>query len=138
MEAQPNIRGRGALENPANRFDRLHVAVEVDIVADGVEQEVLLALAERLVIRLPCIDSSRSGWAKPPSGLSAAEWMRIREVFVWVSMSSDLAPSSMTIETHPPGEMTSFTKKAVSDIIGPQPASYQPTEPSSNSTCRWP
>lgn len=30
MEAQPNIRGRGALENPANRFDRLHVAVEVD------------------------------------------------------------------------------------------------------------
>ena len=30
MEAQPNIRGRGALENPANRFDRLHVAVEAD------------------------------------------------------------------------------------------------------------
>ena len=60
------------------------------------------------------------------------------EVLVWVSMSSDLAPSSMTIETQPFGDITSFTKKAVSDIIGPQPASYQPTEPSSNSTCRWP
>ena len=60
------------------------------------------------------------------------------EVLVWVSMSSDFAPSFMTIETQPLGEMTSFTKKAVSDIIGPQPASYQPTEPSSNSTCRWP
>ena len=45
---------------------------------------------------------------------------------------------SMTIETQPLGEITSFTKKAVSEIIGPQPASYQPTEPSSNSTCRWP
>jgi DNA repair photolyase len=30
MSGQVNIRGRGAIENPANRFDRLHVAVEVD------------------------------------------------------------------------------------------------------------
>ena len=37
----------------------------------------------------------------------------------------------MTIETQPFGPITSFTKKAVSLIIGPQPASYQPTEPSS-------
>ena len=44
----------------------------------------------------------------------------------------------MTIETQPFGDITSFTKKAVSEIIGPQAASYQPTEPSSNSTCRWP
>jgi hypothetical protein len=42
-------------------------------------------------------------------------------------------------DRHAPfGDITSFTKNAVSDIIGPQPASYQPTEPSSNSTCKWP
>jgi hypothetical protein len=64
--------------------------------------------------------------------------MRMRDVLVCVSMSSDFAPSSMTIDTQPFGEITSFTKKAVSEIIGPQPASYQPTESSSNSTCRWP
>ena len=38
------------------------------------------------------------------------------------------------MDTAPFGLTTSFTKKAVSDIIGPQPASYQPTEPSLNST----
>ena len=41
----------------------------------------------------------------------------------------------MTIDTEPFGPITSFTKKAVSLIIGPQPASYQPTEPSSKATC---
>ncbi|MNL76380.1 hypothetical protein D3C87_2023390 [compost metagenome] len=55
-----------------------------------------------------------------------------------VSISSDFAFGSMTIETAPFGDMTSFTKKAVSEIIGPQPASYQPAEPSSKITCRWP
>ena len=60
------------------------------------------------------------------------------EVLVWVSMSADLAPSFMTMETQPLGVITSFTKNAVSEIIGPQAASYQPTEPSSNVTCRWP
>ena len=44
----------------------------------------------------------------------------------------------MRIETAPFGETTSFTKKAVSDIIGPQPASYQPSEPSAKSTWKWP
>ena len=34
--------------------------------------------------------------------------------------------------------VTSFTKKAVSLIIGPQPDSYHPMEPSSNTTCRCP
>ena len=56
-------------------------------------------------------------------------------VLVWALMSSDftLPPvSAMTIETEPFGPITSFTKNAVSLIIGPQPASYQPTEPSSN------
>ena len=38
----------------------------------------------------------------------------------------------MTMETQPFGVITSFTKNAVSEIIGPQAASYQPTEPSSN------
>ena len=41
-------------------------------------------------------------------------------------------------ETDPFGDITSFTKNAVSEIIGPQAASYQPTEPSSKVTCRWP
>ena len=64
--------------------------------------------------------------------------MRSIEVFVWVSMSSERALSGMRIETAPFGLTTSFTKKAVSDIIGPQPASYQPTEPSAKSTWKWP
>jgi hypothetical protein len=59
-------------------------------------------------------------------------------VRVCVSMSSERASSAMRIETAPFGETTSFTKKAVSDIIGPQPASYQPTEPSAKSTWKWP
>jgi hypothetical protein len=56
-------------------------------------------------------------------------------------MSSDFtspAVSAITIETEPFGPITSFTKKAVSLIIGPQPASYQPTEPSSKITCSMP
>ena len=65
-------------------------------------------------------------------------WMRSAEVLVWVSMSSERAVSGMRIETAPFGETTSFTKKAVSDIIGPQPASYQPSEPSAKSTWKWP
>ena len=44
----------------------------------------------------------------------------------------------MTIETEPFGPITSFTKNAVSLIIGPHPASYHPTEPSSNATCSMP
>ena len=43
-----------------------------------------------------------------------------------------------TIETEPFGPTTSFTKNAVSLIIGPHPHSYQPTDPSSNVTCSWP
>ena len=46
--------------------------------------------------------------------------------------------ASATMLTLPLGPMTSFTKNAVSLIIGPQPASYQPIDPSSNVTCRWP
>ena len=63
-------------------------------------------------------------------------------VFVWLSMSfdpvADSAFGSLTIDTAPFGPMTSFTKKATSLIIGPQPASYQPTDPSSNATCSAP
>ena len=58
------------------------------------------------------------------------------------SWSDDFAPSPAaslaTIDTQPFGPIMSFTKKAVSLIIGPQPASYQPTEPSSKAMCRWP
>ena len=46
--------------------------------------------------------------------------------------------SPATIETQPLGPIMSLTKNAVSLIIGPQPASYQPTDPSSNTMCRWP
>ena len=63
-------------------------------------------------------------------------------VFVWLSMSSEplaLASfGSFTIDTQPFGPTTSFTKNATSLIIGPQPASYQPTDPSSNVTWSWP
>ena len=48
------------------------------------------------------------------------------------------AASSTTIDTEPRGVTTSFTKNAASDIIGPQPASYQPTEPSAKRTWKWP
>ena len=41
---------------------------------------------------------------------------------------------SFTMDTHPRGPITSLTKNATSLIIGPQPASYQPTDPSSNLT----
>ena len=61
---------------------------------------------------------------------------------MWLSTSSEpvaeLSPGSLTMETEPFGPITSFTKNAVSLIIGPQPASYQPTEPSSNATWSWP
>ena len=57
---------------------------------------------------------------------------------MWVSMSSERALSGIRIETAPFGLTTSFTKNAVSDIIGPQPASYQPRVPSANSTWKWP
>ena len=75
---------------------------------------------------------SQSAWWSGSSAMlrSWSGWptlcRRISEVFVWVSMSSERAHSGMRIETAPFGETTSFTKKAVSDIIGPQPASYQP------------
>ena len=45
-----------------------------------------------------------------------------------------LLSAPATNDTAPVGPMTSFTKNAVSLIIGPQPASYQPTEPSSKVT----
>ena len=55
------------------------------------------------------------------------------------SVLASVCPSwGTTIETQPLGPQTSFTNQATSDIIGPQPASYQPTEPSANATCRWP
>ena len=57
---------------------------------------------------------------------------------MWVSMSSERAVSGMRMETAPLGETTSFTKKAVSEIIGPQAASYQPSEPSAKRTWKWP
>ena len=78
----------------------------------------------------PAVETSASGWP--------TRWMRKVEVMVWVSMSSERAVSGMRIETAPFGQTTSFTKKAVSDIIGPQPASYQPSEPSAKSTWKWP
>ena len=40
------------------------------------------------------------------------------------------------VDRQPAGEITSFTKKAASEIIGPQPASYQPTEPSAKVTSK--
>ena len=76
------------------------------------------------------------------SGFDMSAWcQRIWLVLVWALMSSDFTPaafSAITIDTEPFGPMTSFTKKAVSLIIGPQPASYQPTEPSSKPTCSTP
>ena len=76
------------------------------------------------------------------SGFAMSAWcQRIWLVLTWALMSSDFTPppfSAMTIETEPFGPITSFTKNAVSLIIGPQPASYQPTEPSSKATWRTP
>ena len=62
-------------------------------------------------------------------------------VFVEKPIESDLpSPPAFfaTIDTDPFGPTTSFTKKAVSLIMGPQPASYHPTEPSSKRICNCP
>ena len=67
-----------------------------------------------------------------PSAPSAAWCSSSDSVFVCESMSEDFfsAPAYFaTMLTHPFGPTTSFTKNAVSLIIGPQPASYQPDRP---------
>ena len=59
-------------------------------------------------------------------------------VFMVTYYINEYKQTLATIDTQPFGPITSFTKNAVSDIIGPQPASYQPTEPSSNLICSCP
>mgnify|MGYP003844581775 CR=1 FL=1 len=60
-----------------------------------------------------------SGVTNCPSGFSSAWCTRRAEVFVWLSTSADwVFDSSMAIETEPLGPIMSFTKKAVSLIIG--------------------
>ena len=73
---------------------------------------------------------------------SRSEWCRRSDsVLVWASTWEEAPwPAALraSMVTHPLGPTTSLTKKAISLIIGPHPASYQPTEPSSKATCRWP
>ena len=48
--------------------------------------------------------ADKLAFANFPSAPVAARWMRMRAVLVCVSMSSDFAPSSMTIDTEPLGD----------------------------------
>ena len=92
------------------------------------------------MVRLAGAVEKSSARAKEPSALSSA-WCTFSTVaLVWASMSSLPAFPSLTPATltQPRGPITSFTKEAVSLIIGPLPASYQPTEPSAQLTCRQP
>ncbi len=114
----------------------VHVPAEIAIVEDGVAQEALLAGTEFVVTGVVGERQDLVGARNRRPGPQAAAWMRSRDVAVWVSMAAEAAPSSATIETAPRGPITSFTKNAVSEIIGPQPASYQPTDPSAKSTWR--
>jgi hypothetical protein len=103
----------------------LHVARQVGIPRDGVQDKACSA--------------SHSAWCPGSSGRSIirspeGRWTRSPPTLVCPSISDDPALSASVIETAPFGLMMSFTKNAVSDIIGPHPASYQPTEPSSNTT----
>ena len=84
------------------------------------------------------ISSARSN---VPSALRVAWCSRNDSVFECESTSADIpaaAADFATMLTQPFGPTTSFTKNAVSLIIGPQPASYQPIEPSANVTCKCP
>ena len=115
----------------------VHVVGEVDVLFDRLEQIALLALAQLVVV-----GSSRRHRS---AGRASAHVGMMPENLIGLGVGVDVvgfhvppAVSAMTIETEPFGPITSFTKKAVSLIIGPQPASYQPTEPSSNCTCSMP
>ena len=116
---------------------------QIDVLLDGAQQEGLLAIAQPLMIGLVLGVDELVGPDEFVAGVDARSWCtRMQLVFVWLSMSSEAAAAasfgSLTIDTQPFGPMTSFTKNATSLIIGPQPASYQPTDPSSNVTCSWP
>ena len=111
-------------------LDRVvHVIGEIDILVDRLQADsaVHARKARRDRVRRSCRSARRASTCRCGAGGSGS-------VLVWALMSSDFtlpAVSAMTIDTEPFGPTTSFTKKAVSLIIGPQPASYQPTEPSS-------
>jgi hypothetical protein len=107
---------------------------QIEILANGTAKVFLFPVAQLLMPGSSLV-SIRTSF------MDSASCRRRLPVIVWESMSDD-PPSSVTrgsaMLTQPLGPMTSFTKYAVWLIIGPHPASYHPTDPSSNTTCKWP
>ena len=126
-----------------------HVVGQVEVVADRGEQGGLFAPAKRKVIGL-IVHAERLVGAHKRIVRVERRMVKPKRAClgVWLSMSDEAvfeAPfdasldcSAATMLTEPFGPTTSFTKNATSLIIGPQPASYQPTEPSSKATWRTP
>ena len=120
----------------------MHVIGEVQVLLNGPKKIRLLTIAQRLVIRFVFGIEELVGLQKLVVRIDAAVvhadavcfGVAVHVVVVLVVASF----GSFTIETQPLGPTTSFTKKATSLIIGPHPAPYHPTDPSSNVTWSWP
>ena len=130
-------------EHDAQRVDRvLEMIREIDLAADRLQEQPLLALAELLMAGLVLgrVDfvGMGEGAVGVERGVMDAQRVGPGMGVVIGGLRRRAAVSLATIDTQPFGPIMSFTKKAVSLIIGPQPASYQPTEPSSKTMCRWP
>jgi len=116
------------------------VVGQVAVVPDRVEEKLLLQEAETVVIGLAgtvdevvlpdeCTVGLEIGVVQPQD----------RRLRMSLDVVGGGVPSfTPAMLTQPLGPITSFTKKATSLIIGPQPASYQPTEPSANATWSCP
>ncbi len=101
----------------------LHVPRQVDVFGNRPDHIGLLRVAQLLMPGSPGKSTIRS---VPPAGCT--------RITTDLGVPLDRAlpgASADTMLTAPLGLMMSFTKYAVSLIIGPHPASYQPTDPSS-------
>ncbi len=133
----PFVRGREADGERAHRV--VHVAREIDVLADRLQQIGLLAVAKLLMVRLVRRrDVLGRASRNLPSAPIAALWMRS---MVGLAVGVDVIRAHALV--HDDRDAAAWRDHVLHEIGGlrhhrPQPASYQPTEPSSNSTCRWP
>ena len=111
---------------------------EIQVFADCLQQERLLPVAQLLMGRLV---GHIDPFVLVHEIVGFVDLARMAQQRVCLGVRVDIVGSRMILPLlrHDDadaalGPTTSFTKNATSLIIGPQPASYQPTEPSSNST----